>query len=97
MYGNNSLEHDFGPQVGTMKTHQYQEGWILILQASRSFLCPLGLWAAAKYDPGPLQGYIRAVNEKVPPLIGPQKRIEKEIKLLFLFIAGTNRVQKLKF
>ena len=43
---------------------------------------------------------IRAVNEKVPPLIGPKKIINKEIKYVVSFFAkfpGKLRVLKLTF
>ena len=47
----------------------------------------------------PTNGFkeIRAVNEKVPPVIGPKKRIDKEYKDFPIFVPGNCRVLKLRF
>ena len=37
------------------------------------------------------------MNEKVPPLIGPNKGIDAEIKQLSSFVLKINRVLKLRF
>ena len=40
---------------------------------------------------------VRAVNKKVPPLIGPKKGMNKEYKGFFLIFSQNSKVQKLRF